>query len=123
MEQAFDESLKQVIDFCKTNKQVDLEWYGLKELHDMAMVTMLKDDESVAVMKYFFYKIYKLTKQIQFFDIGDLRFNYGIEGDEAKNYWFSKNFWSKYDKLAYNCLFNSYPKEWMITEQGNYHML
>lgn len=54
------------------------------------------------------------------FPVTDLLFEYGKHGNIVDNYWFSKNWWQNYDKIAYNCLFNNYPKEWMITEIVNY---
>ena len=59
----------------------------------------------MAVMKFFWEKITKLSEKVKMFGVKDLQFQYGVEGDEVKNYWFSKNWWSNWDKIPFNCLF------------------
>ena len=47
-------------------------------------------------------------------------FQYGEDqANVVKNYWFSKGFSGE---KAFNCLFNSYPKEWMVSELNSYPM-
>lgn len=70
-------------------------------------------------MKYFYDKILKLSDNVDMVDIQELSMQYGTDGDVARNFWFNKN---GADKAPYQCLFNSYPKEWMITELDEYPM-
>jgi len=87
---------------------------------EIGLLMIPEDDENTAVMQYFMQQFKTFTQSIKMFPVTDLLFEYGKHGNYVDNYWFSKNWWQNYDKIAYNCLFNNYPKEWLITEISSY---
>jgi len=82
----------------------------------MAIIQVQEDDENTSVMKFFYKTFKKYVNELSLIDIKDLRMKYH-ETDKGE----CVNNWAHGD-VPYECLFNIYPKEWMIAEVPNYPM-
>jgi len=82
----------------------------------MAIIQVQSDEENTSVMKFFYKTFKKYVKELNLIDINDLRMKYHeTEKGECINTW-------AHGDVPYDCLFNIYPKEWMISEVPNYPM-